>query len=177
MKPKYTRKQVEVECDYCHIKFQKDQSEYVRNTQLGRRNYCSRSCVGKDNIENIPEELRMTYDIGQHSANHRDEYSGLREFIRRVKNRSKESNMTLPYLRGIWDDQRGLCPYSGIQLVLPRDKNNDYIRTASLDRIDSSQGYIEGNVQFTSTAINCMKGVLSHEQTIELCKLIALNYQ
>lgn len=64
--------------------------------------------------------------------------------------------------------------YSGIKLTLPSFvKKNSKITTASLDRIDSSKPYTKGNVQFVSTSINFMKGELSHDDTILLCKQIA----
>ena len=35
---------------YYKIYFEKDSSEVKRNKQLGRKIFCSRSCVGKNNI-------------------------------------------------------------------------------------------------------------------------------
>lgn len=163
-------------CDYCGIEFEKPISELERNQKLGRRNYCSRRCCGKDNMNNIPEDKRRSYDISQHKGNRVDEYTGFREFIRRANNRHHETNMSLEYLRQLWEKQDGTCPYSGIGLSLPRSKDNSPMYTASLDRIDSSKGYVEGNVQFVSTAINWMKGSMTHEETIGLCKLIAQHW-
>ena len=51
--------------------------------------------------------------------------------------------------------------------------HNNPIYIASLDRIDSSKGYIIGNVQFISTSINYMKNTMSHNDTLLLCNLIA----
>lgn len=70
---------------------------------------------------------------------------------------------------------KGICPYTGIELKHPSiKKKNSIIKTASLeDRIDSSKGYVEKNLQFVSMAINFMKNSMSHEETIKLCKIIA----
>ena len=91
------------------------------------------------------------------------------------KKRFKDFNLTLEYLKQLWEEQKGICPYTGIQLCLAEYKanHNDPIYTASLDRIDSSKGYTIGNVQFISTAINYMKNTMSHEETINLCNIIA----
>jgi hypothetical protein len=43
----------------------------------------------------------------------------------------------------------------------------------SLDRIDSSKGYIVGNVQWLITEVNYMKHILSQDKFIELCKIVA----
>ena len=47
--------------------------------------------------------------------------------------------------------------------------------TASLDRIDSSLGYLKGNVQFTILCINYMKNNLTHTQMLQLIDLIKSN--
>lgn len=60
-----------------------------------------------------------------------------------------------------------MCPYTKLKLVLPSQDNKDipFGHLASLDRIDSSKGYIEGNVQFVSTPINYMKNTMSDSET------------
>mgnify|MGYP007044016634 CR=1 FL=1 len=49
------------------------------------------------------------------------------------------------------------------------------INTASLDRIDSSKGYIEGNVQWVHKDINWMKQDFNEEYFIFLCSEITKN--
>ena len=60
-----------------------------------------------------------------------------------------------------------------LQLAEYKTNHNNPIYTASLDRIDSSKGYVIGNVQFISTALNYMKNNMSHNDTIKLCNIIA----
>ncbi|BDA67962.1 hypothetical protein RIVM261_025310 [Rivularia sp. IAM M-261] len=45
-------------------------------------------------------------------------------------------------------------------------------RTASLDRIDSKLGYIEGNVQFVSVMANYAKLDFQEAQLLEFCKAV-----
>jgi len=45
--------------------------------------------------------------------------------------------------------------------------------TASLDRIDSSKGYVRGNIQWVHIAINFMKHSLPEEEFIRWCCLVA----
>jgi hypothetical protein len=47
---------------------------------------------------------------------------------------------------------------------------------ASLDRIDSSLGYIIGNIQFISATANLGKGSMTHVEMIMFCKLIRDNW-
>lgn len=53
-----------------------------------------------------------------------------------------------------------------------RPSMNNQSKTASLDRIDSSLGYIEGNVQWINKEINYMKMDLPQDKFIEWCEKI-----
>ncbi len=162
-----------IACDNCGSTFDREVRELKRSQKLGRKNYCSLQCFGKQNHTHL-DTYKSQGEIWKHSGNKLDKYSGFREHLRRVKSRDKECNINLDYLLEIWDLQKGICPYTGIQLKNPSySKKNCKIYTASLDRIDSSKGYIEGNVQFISMSINNMKNSMSHEETIKLCKIIA----
>lgn len=107
----------------------------------------------------------------------KDEYFGFREFLRRQKDKTRQkhgaTDLTLEYLKNLFEKQNGTCIYSKVVLTLPHyHKKNNPIYTASLDRIDSSKGYIQGNVQFISIAMNHMKNSMTHEQTLELIDII-----
>lgn len=176
-KYKLNRKLVEVECDQCHCMFQKPESEYKRSLKLGRHNFCTRRCaVIYSNSHRKPtEKLLKTYStIKQYAGNQRDEYTPFRYILRSARNRFKECNLTLEYLQELWESQNHICPYTGLELVLPSyTKKVSIENRASLDRIDSSKGYVIGNVQFVSTPINFLKGTMSDTQTKEYLKKIA----
>ena len=79
-------------------------------------------------------------------------------------------------LKEIWENQKGICPYTGLSLVLPTYKNLKEIPIslrASLDRIDSSKGYIKDNIQFISTPINYLKNTMSDSETKQYLKSIS----
>ena len=168
VKEKYQRPQVEVVCsnEECGNTFMKDGSEVRRNQKLGRNNYCSLKCSGT----NTTKHLNKGY-IG--NTGKRDEYTGLREHLRRVKKRNKGYNITLDDLLTQWEKQKGICPYTGIELVQPKDCNDEAMyKKASLDRIDSKLGYVKGNIQFISASANYAKGTMTDEEMVEFCKLI-----
>jgi hypothetical protein len=78
-------------------------------------------------------------------------------------------------IKEAWDlflEQDRKCKLSGIELTFPK-KHKDISYTASLDRIDSSKGYILGNVQWVHKDINRMKNVFDQEYFIKMCDLIA----
>ena len=76
-----------------------------------------------------------------------------------------------------WEKQNGICEFSGINLILSSYKKIDksLIYAASLDRIDSSKGYIKGNIRWVSRSINYMKNTMSDDMVNELIDLIVKN--
>jgi hypothetical protein len=173
-KNKSKRKMGECSCDNCGVVFEKPLSELNRNKKLGRMNFCTRSCVGKNNIKNFPDR-ENNYNISKHSSNNRDEFTGFRDFLRRIKRRNYEYDVDLDYLKEVWDIQN-TCVYTGIELQLPKWKGiNNPLYTASIDRIKSDEGYVKGNIQFISITSNHAKNSMTHEQMIEFCELIIKN--
>ena len=94
--------------------------------------------------------------------------------ISSAKKRQKEFNLTIEYLQDLWDKQNGICAISGVPInMINKKRFND--QTASLDRVDSSIGYVEGNVQWVHKKINIMKTTLSDEEFIDICENV-VNY-
>ena len=65
-----------------------------------------------------------------------------------------------------------ICYYTGDTLTLEQG----FGHTVSLDRIDSTLHYVEGNVVFCRTDINWMKNILAQTDFIEMCKKVANNF-
>jgi len=68
--------------------------------------------------------------------------------------------------------QNRKCVYTGEKLHFRRTSYDYEYDTASLDRIDSSKGYVKGNIQWIHKNINEIKWNLGESRFIELCKLI-----
>lgn len=166
-------------CDNCGCEAKKPLSEYNRNIKLGRKNFCCRkcACTYKNYLySDTPTEAQILsrQNIKNYCKNHVDEYTPYRYSLRNAKKRFKEFNLTLEDLKRVWEQQNGICPYTGLKLELPsyRGCKNVWYR-ASLDRIDSSKGYVVGNIQFVSTPINLMKSTMSDLETKQYLKLIS----
>lgn len=83
---------------------------------------------------------------------------------RNAETRNIPFSLTIKYLWDLFLKQNQICAITG-----------DYIPNiteASLDRIDSSNGYIEGNVQWVTKQANLSKHVMSIEQLYEFCKKV-----
>lgn len=78
------------------------------------------------------------------------------------------------YIQTLFEKQNKKCIYSGLDLSFGTFYK-DSARTASLDRIDSKIGYVEGNVQWVHKWVNKMKMDITEENFLFMCKKIAEN--
>lgn len=93
--------------------------------------------------------------------------------------RQMDFDVTIEQLWELYQRQDGKCALSGIQLKLNEEKvpvrNKSYSTyvTASVDRINSNDGYTINNIQWVHKRVNLMKNAMTDEQFIYLCNLVA----
>lgn len=96
---------------------------------------------------------------------------------RSAKRRGIEFDLDKDYIWELLIKQEFTCALSGQQIKFVKKLKNgdlDFERiTGSLDRIDSSKGYIRGNVQWVHKMINQMKWHFQEEEFIGMCELVA----
>ena len=83
---------------------------------------------------------------------------------RSAEKRGYVFNVSIEYLWDLFQKQKQICAITG-----------DYIPTikeASLDRIDSSKGYVESNVQWVTYQANISKHTMSMDELYEFCKKV-----
>jgi len=92
--------------------------------------------------------------------------------VYRASKRGYKMEVTKEYLWDLYLKQNKLCALSKVPIKFGRAS---YLKetTASLDRIDSGKGYVEGNVQWVFKDVNIMKNSLPQNYFIELCKKIS----
>jgi len=88
-------------------------------------------------------------------------------------------DIDIDYLEELYLKQNKKCALSGMDLIFSNVTKNKFgVGTASLDRIDSNQGYIIGNLQWVHKKINIMKNVFTQEEFIDICaKVYKKNYE
>jgi hypothetical protein len=127
-----------------------------------------------DGFDSWCKKCRKTYrfEIKQTLDTH------IRAILARAKEdrRKLEVGIDLQYLKNLWDAQDGKCAISGLIMDHTRNPRKHNLYNASLDRINSSKGYIIGNVQWLCWMVNRMKGENTTEQLIEICANI-VKYQ
>jgi hypothetical protein len=162
-------------CAQCGKEFTRRATEHKRNARIGRKPYCSRRCVGtKHNAQLLP-----TQGKNLRADNRKGTFDIFRHYLQRIRKRGKVVTVTSHYLADLWAKQGGRCVYSGVPLEHADYRGNGRRRMAyiaSLDRIDSSLGYIEGNIQFVSAAMNFAKHTMTHAEVLDMCQNIARHH-
>lgn len=89
--------------------------------------------------------------------------------------RDLEVQVTPQEVWELFQKQKGVCALSGLPLrfdtVGERSQGN-----ASLDRIDSSKGYITGNIQWVDKRLQQMKWDSPQAEFIELCRAVTQHF-
>jgi hypothetical protein len=85
------------------------------------------------------------------------------------------TDISAEYLKTLWEQQEGICPLTGWHLKLPATTSGWTRKApdnASLDRIDSSKGYLQGNVRFVSVIANYARNDFSDDNVLSFCSAV-----
>lgn len=159
----------------------REKKEHKRNSAKGRVPYCSLKCMGHDSRPIKNKLLKIGYINPIPTP--RDPDAPFRYYLKLIRKRDREkgnepsNRLSVECLREIWNKQKGKCPLTGVDLVLPRYTNGfedhvHYLYKASLDRIDSNIWYEPFNVRFVSVAVNLAKASMNDKDFIKLCELV-----
>ncbi len=110
-------------------------------------------------------------------------WSGYEEISGVIWNRIQESassrrlefDITQEYVWGLYIKQDKQCALSGLPIRFSTYYKDKTKTTASLDRIDSTQGYVKDNVQWLHKDVNKLKNNFSDARLIELCRSITIH--
>lgn len=156
---------IEVMCDICKQPFKRKRFQVEANIRRGRRNMCSVSCKYKNG-----GQLGW---LTQQS----DDFSPFRYMATAIRKRcdyspSKKGDLTYLDIKNKWDEQKGLCNYTGLTMRLKSDDMSNKLFQASVDRIDSSKPYTKGNIEIVCLGINYMKNKFTKEETLQFLRAI-----
>lgn len=82
--------------------------------------------------------------------------------------RGIEFDLTIDYLDQLWEIQDGKCYYTGVEL----DITSRLGATGSLDRLDSTVGYVQGNVVWSLVPVNFAKQSLTEDDFLAMVEKI-----
>lgn len=168
---------ITVTCEVCGKDFEREKGEVNRSTKLGRPITCGRSCgMKKANATRKEQGWKPPEKSYAHltPGSEPDEFTPFRWYLSRAKQRKHEVDIDLPYLKELWESQKGICPFTGWKLTLrtSTDHRGKRVDDASLDRIDSSKGYVKGNVRFVCCIANVARNDWSDEELIHFCSSV-----
>lgn len=132
----------------------------VFSYKLTRQRKTNCGCI-KNNIGNNCKSFKGHGDIYKSYWNSIVNGAYLRGF---------EFDITIEFAWDLYNKQQGLCAISGVPIKCGNVKQN---KTASLDRIDSSKGYVPDNIHWVHKDINAMKMNKNIDDFIEWCIKIA----
>lgn len=93
--------------------------------------------------------------------------------IRQAKERNLEFNITIEYIWDLYLKQDRRCALSGLPIIFVKKYSRECKKqTVSVDRIDSTKGYTEDNIQLVHKTVNVMKGSLSNKEFYNFCKIL-----
>lgn len=90
-----------------------------------------------------------------------------------ARSRKLEWDIDGEYAWELFLSQNRRCALSSVELVMCDTCLTKKTQTASIDRIDSSKGYLKDNIQWIHKDLNHMKWDLNQAKFIEWCKIIA----
>ena len=161
------KKIVRLVCSECGQKYDGRLYYYNHRIKIGKKEFfCSQRCVQayKQRIGTMPSI---------------DLYSPFRKIQTLSKNRNKDYDLDLVYLKNLWNSQHGLCPITGWSMILPTGSygfaSARNPRNASLDRINSEYGYIRGNVRFLTLIANLSKHCWDDKVVQDFCTAVVKN--
>lgn len=108
---------------------------------------------------------------------HRGWHRGIRvswfnKFKAGAETRGIEWDISIDIVADLMKQQDSKCALTGWTIEFP-ESGHPQKSNASIDRIDSSKGYIEGNVQLVTRHVNMMKQQYTQEYFIKVCKAVA----
>jgi hypothetical protein len=84
----------------------------------------------------------------------------------RAKLYGLEFSLDINDLKEMWDNQGGLCYYTGKPMVIGPSERR--MHCVSIDRVDSGLGYTRDNVVLCRGIVNLMKNELSIDEFLEI---------
>lgn len=101
--------------------------------------------------------------------------NSFKNIIRTIKKQEKRLkngfNIDIDFLMTLWENQKGTCALSGINMTYLKGKGSHYYSNVSIDRIDSNKGYTKDNVWLVCIWANTAKSNLIFNHFKEMIKI------
>lgn len=129
-------------------------------TSDGHHSWCKECCKEGNNKSRVKQNLTIE---GRAKV-------FLQNAKKSAQKRNQEFSLVIEDIVKCWEDQLGICAYSGRKMLLAAGN----LETVSIERIDSTKGYIPENTILVCQAINRMKSDFLYEDFYNLCKDVSM---
>ena len=97
-----------------------------------------------------------------------------------ARGRGIEFNLSKEYLYNLYNKQKGLCYYTGEKMklkiysgIIPNRENIEKFKNyLTIDRLNSSIGYVEKNVVLCTLKVNTAKGSLGYDEFVRIANFV-----
>lgn len=135
----------------------------VKGTYLRNGDTKSCGCISKGNAHNRTGYKNISGSYWYHVKSN-------------ASRRGIPFEITEKYAHELFEKQNKICALTDEPIELVLNYRDDYLQqTASLDRIDNSKGYVEGNVWWVHKEINIMRNQLNIDKFVVWCEKIVLS--
>ena len=158
---RYYDKDGNLKCRECReykseIEYHTDSTQKYRNSKAQMCKACEANRARDKRLKDMPDDLTKVLA---------SVYNGIHTRA------AKQHEMSKQYLQELYEQQGGKCAISGIHLTYKRGKGR-FPYNISADQIVPGNGYTKDNVQLVCSQVNMMKGTLSTDELISICKSI-----
>lgn len=133
----------------------------IGNLVSGKSKGC-RSCSGKSGSDNPSWKGYMEIPHAYFTI-----------LKRSARDRGLVVNVTIEDLQDAWERSGGFCTLTGLPIELKGKRTGS---TASLDRIDPSQGYEPWNIQWVHKDVNLMRNRFDLSYFLRMCDLVVSHH-
>lgn len=160
-------------CRECQV--EKPRDEGFERTKTGHYRLVCRPCRA-DYMRNKNIIFREQFGVSYHTfAKGLCAENFIRDLHRVAKRRAydkrRQFELSFDFLLDLWTKQEGKCALSGVPMTFIVGKKK-VPTNITIDRINSSVGYIPGNVHLVCYIANIMKNVLTMEEFYLWCSRI-----
>lgn len=160
-----------------------------RNKLISRCSSCNHEMSMRIYKNKTPEERRLINrnraDWYMEQAKKGNIKAIIQHKLSSYRNNAKRKNvpfeMTSRYLIDLFNKQNGKCYYSGVNMDTTSMLGTGRItlknrpHQMSLDRLDPSKGYVEGNVVWCTYLINTCKNMFTENEFYDVCEMVILH--
>ena len=147
-------------CSRCKVELAATSTNFFRHRQTkdGLHSWCKKCCK-KGNQRSL-EKKYSTFEGRITTFLHTCKKSSVK--------RNQEFNLTRQDFIDMWEKQKGICAYTGMQMSL---KPNT-LESVSVERVNNDIGYTPENTVLVVNAVNKMKSNLKGEDFFKFCKSV-----